>query len=140
MRFYELDAGRIALDGVDIATMPRACLRSRIGMVLQDTWLFHGTVAENIAYGAETATRDEIVAAATAAHADWFIRTLPDGYDTVIDDGASLSAGEKQLLTIARAFLAEPAILVLEVHFAPCDPDIGVNRTRYIALGPRSAW
>jgi ABC-type multidrug transport system fused ATPase/permease subunit len=115
MRFYELDEGRIVLDGVDIATMSRARLRSRVGMVLQDTWLFRGTIAENIAYGAENATRDQIVAAATAAHADWFIRSLPDGYDTLVDDdGAALSAGEKQLLTIARAFLADPTILVLD--------------------------
>ncbi|MEX5707801.1 ABC transporter ATP-binding protein [Parafrankia sp. FMc6] len=115
MRFYDVGGGHITLDGVDIATMARARLRSRVGMVLQDTWLFSGTIAENIAYGARGATRDEIVAAATAAHADRFIRTLPDGYDTVIDDEDSgLSAGEKQLLTIARAFLARPAILILD--------------------------
>ncbi|MEU5259845.1 ABC transporter ATP-binding protein [Amycolatopsis sp. NPDC021455] len=116
MRFYELDAGRILLDGTDITGMSRASLRAGIGMVLQDTWLFQGTVAENIAYGAETATEDQVVAAAKAAHADWFIRTLPNGYDTVVDDegGAALSAGEKQLLTIARAFLADPPILVLD--------------------------
>ncbi|OHV45379.1 multidrug ABC transporter ATP-binding protein [Parafrankia soli] len=115
MRFYDVGEGHITLDGVDIATMARARLRSRVGMVLQDTWLFSGTIAENIAYGARGATRDEIVAAATAAHADRFIRTLPDGYDTVIDDEDSgLSAGEKQLLTIARAFLARPAILILD--------------------------
>jgi ATP-binding cassette, subfamily B, multidrug efflux pump len=115
MRFYEVTGGRITLDGVDIAAMSRDELRSNIGMVLQDTWLFGGTIAENIAYGRPNATRDEIVEAAQAAHADRFIRTLPDGYDTVIDDEASnLSAGEKQLLTIARAFLARPVILVLD--------------------------
>ncbi len=116
MRFYEVDEGRITLDGADIAAMPRARLRSRIGMVLQDTWLFGGTIAENIAYGAENATYDQVVAAAKSAHADRFIRTLPDGYDTVVDDdgGSGVSAGEKQLLTIARAFLAEPDILVLD--------------------------
>ena len=115
MRFYEVTGGRITLDGVDIATMSRDELRSQIGMVLQDTWLFGGTIAENIAYGKPDATREEIVAAAQAAHADRFIRTLPDGYDTVIDEEASnISAGEKQLLTIARAFLARPAILVLD--------------------------
>jgi ATP-binding cassette subfamily B protein len=115
MRFYEVSGGRITLDGVDIARMSRDELRGTIGMVLQDTWLFGGTIAENIAYGATAATRDQVVAAAQAAHADRFIRTLPDGYDSVIDEeGSNLSAGEKQLLTIARAFLAEPVILVLD--------------------------
>jgi ATP-binding cassette subfamily B protein len=115
MRFYEVTGGRITLDGVDVAAMSRDELRSSIGMVLQDTWLFGGTIAENIAYGRPDATREEIVAAAQAAHADRFVRTLPDGYDTVIDDEASnISAGEKQLLTIARAFLARPVILVLD--------------------------
>ncbi len=116
MRFYEVTGGEIALDGVDIAKMTREQLRSGIGMVLQDTWLFGGTIAENIAYGASReVTRAEIEAAARAAHADRFIRTLPDGYDTVLDDeGAGVSAGEKQLITIARAFLSDPVILVLD--------------------------
>ncbi|MFJ5550498.1 ABC transporter ATP-binding protein [Streptomyces sp. NPDC093225] len=116
MRFYEVTGGRIALDGVDIAKMTREELRSGIGMVLQDTWLFGGTIAENIAYGAaREVTRAEIEAAARAAHADRFIRTLPDGYDTVLDDeGQGVSAGEKQLVTIARAFLSDPVILVLD--------------------------
>ncbi|WP_106401064.1 ABC transporter ATP-binding protein [Actinocorallia populi] len=115
LRFHEICGGRITLDGADITGMSRAGLRSRIGMVLQDTWLFGGTIAENIAYGRSGATREQIVAAARAAHADQFIRTLPDGYDTPLDDeDSSLSAGEKQLLTIARAFLADPAILVLD--------------------------
>src|SRR5690606_29149168 len=115
MRFYEVTGGRIMLDGVDVTTMRRDELRSTIGMVLQDTWLFGSTIAENIAYSRPDATREEIVAAAQAAHADRFIRTLPEGYDTVIDDDATnLSAGEKQLLTIARAFLARPVILVLD--------------------------
>ncbi len=115
MRFYEVTGGRITLDGVDIAAMSREELRASIGMVLQDTWLFGGTIAENIAYGAEGATREQIVAAATAAHVDRFVRTLPDGYDTVLDDeGAGVSGGERQLITIARAFLAEPLILVLD--------------------------
>ncbi|MFJ5829725.1 ABC transporter ATP-binding protein [Streptomyces sp. NPDC093089] len=116
MRFYEVTGGRITLDGVDIAKMPRAELRADIGMVLQDTWLFGGTIAENIAYGAtREVTREEIERAARAAHADRFVRTLPDGYDTVIDDdGAGVSAGEKQLITIARAFLSDPVILVLD--------------------------
>ncbi|MDX2558714.1 ABC transporter ATP-binding protein [Streptomyces sp. TX20-6-3] len=116
MRFYEVTGGRITLDGVDIAAMSRERLRAGIGMVLQDTWLFGGTIADNIAYGATRAvTRAEIEEAARAAHADRFVRTLPEGYDTVIDDdGAGVSAGEKQLITIARAFLSDPVILVLD--------------------------
>ncbi|MEV5506238.1 ABC transporter ATP-binding protein [Streptomyces orinoci] len=115
MRFYEVSGGRITLDGVDIARMSREELRSHIGMVLQDTWLFGGTIAENIAYGSQDASMDKIVAAAKATHVDRFVRTLPDGYDTVIDEeGSNVSVGEKQLITIARAFLAEPEILVLD--------------------------
>ncbi|MET7408085.1 ABC transporter ATP-binding protein, partial [Streptomyces parvulus] len=116
MRFYEVSGGRITLDGADIARMSRDELRAAIGMVLQDTWLFGGTIAENIAYGASRkVTRGEIEEAARAAHADRFVRTLPDGYDTVIDDeGTGVSAGEKQLITIARAFLSDPVILVLD--------------------------
>ncbi|MFJ8075044.1 ABC transporter ATP-binding protein [Streptomyces sp. NPDC096176] len=116
MRFYEVTGGRILLDGVDIARMSRNELRSGIGMVLQDTWLFGGTIADNIAYGVPgDVSREQVVAAAMATHADRFIRTLPDGYDTVVDEeGSGLSAGEKQLLTIARAFLTEPSILVLD--------------------------
>ncbi|QGV80761.1 ABC transporter ATP-binding protein [Streptomyces ficellus] len=116
MRFYEVTGGRILLDGVAVTEMSRDELRSRIGMVLQDTWLFGGTIADNIAYGASReVTREEIEEAARAAHADRFVRTLPDGYDTVIDDeGAGVSAGEKQLITIARAFLSDPVILVLD--------------------------
>ncbi|MFG2769020.1 ABC transporter ATP-binding protein [Streptomyces sp. NPDC048350] len=116
MRFYEVTGGRITLDGVDVASMTRDDLRSGIGMVLQDTWLFGGTIADNIAYGASgEVTRERIEEAARAAHADRFIRTLPDGYDTVIDDeGGNVSAGEKQLITIARAFLSDPVILVLD--------------------------
>jgi ATP-binding cassette, subfamily B, multidrug efflux pump len=115
MRFYELDRGRITLDGVDIATVPRAAMRSNIGMVLQDTWLFHGTIRENIAYGRPTATEEEIHAAAEATYVDRFVHALPNGYDTVLDEEASnISAGEKQLITIARAFLADPALLILD--------------------------
>lgn len=115
MRFYELNSGRITLDGVDIAKMTRDDLRSRIGMVLQDTWLFGGTIRENIAYSKPDASDDEIIEAATATYVDRFVRTLPDGYDTVLDDEASnVSAGEKQLLTIARAFLAKPSVLILD--------------------------
>ena len=115
MRFYELDGGRITLDGIDIAHMRRADLRSEIGMVLQDTWLFHGTIRDNIAYGRPDATEDEILEAARATFVDRFVHSLPDGYDTVIDDeGSNVSAGEKQLITIARAFLADPALLILD--------------------------
>ncbi len=115
MRFYEVDGGRITLDGVDTATMNREHLRSKIGMVLQDTWLFGGTIADNIAYGRLGATREEVEEAAATTFVDRFVRTLPDGYETVLDDeGANVSAGEKQLLTIARAFLADPAILILD--------------------------
>ena len=115
MRFYELDKGRILIDGRDIATMRRRDLRADIGMVLQDTWLFSGTIRDNIAYGNAAATEDEILEAARATYVDRFVHSLPDGYDTVLDDeGSSLSAGEKQLLTIARAFLADPAILILD--------------------------
>ncbi|MEU2245165.1 ABC transporter ATP-binding protein [Streptomyces sp. NPDC018338] len=116
MRFYEVTGGRISLDGTDIARMSREDLRKGIGMVLQDTWLFGGTIADNIAYGAtREVTRAEIEEAARAAHADRFVRTLPEGYDTVIDDdGTGVSAGEKQLITIARAFLSDPVILVLD--------------------------
>ncbi|MGV8884108.1 MAG: ABC transporter ATP-binding protein [Microbacteriaceae bacterium] len=115
MRFYELDAGRITLDGVDVAQMTRADLRGRMGMVLQDTWLFAGTIRENIAYGRPDATEEEIYDAARATYVDRFVHSLPDGYDTVLDDEASnVSAGEKQLLTIARAFLAKPGVLILD--------------------------
>ncbi|MTB11448.1 MAG: ATP-binding cassette domain-containing protein, partial [Actinobacteria bacterium] len=115
MRFYELDEGRIVLDGRNITEIPRSELRSKIGMVLQDTWLFNGTIRENIAYGNPDATDEQIRAAAKATFVDRFVHSLPDGYDTILsgDDGA-VSAGEKQLLTIARAFLADPAILILD--------------------------
>jgi ATP-binding cassette subfamily B protein len=115
MRFYEIDRGSIKIDGIDSRQLTRDNLRHTFGMVLQDTWLFGGTIRENIAYGRENATEDEIIAAAKAAHVDHFVRTMPQGYDTVIDDDASnLSQGEKQLLTIARAFLADPQILILD--------------------------
>lgn len=115
MRFYELEGGRITLDGVDIAAMTRDGLRSRMGMVLQDTWLFGGTIRENIAYGRPDASEEEILDAARATFVDRFVGALPDGYDTVLDDdGANVSAGEKQLLTIARAFLARPSVLILD--------------------------
>ena len=115
MRFYEIDDGRITLDGVDTRDIAREDLRSEFGMVLQDTWLFNGTIRDNIAYGREGATEEEVFAAAREAHADHFIRTLPHGYDTVLDDDATnISVGERQLLTIARAFLADPSVLILD--------------------------
>jgi ATP-binding cassette, subfamily B, multidrug efflux pump len=115
MRFYEIDSGRITLDGVDVATMTRDDLRSRLGMVLQDTWLFGGTIRDNIAYGRTDATEAEIMEASRATYVDRFVHSLPDGYDTVLDDeGGNVSAGEKQLLTIARAFLAKPSVLILD--------------------------
>ena len=115
MRFYELDSGRITVDGVDITTVPRENLRSEFGMVLQDTWLFGGTIRDNIRYGNSSASEEKIVNAAKMAHADHFIRTLPEGYDTVLNEEASnISQGQKQLLTIARALLADPPVLILD--------------------------
>ncbi|MEU4242223.1 ABC transporter ATP-binding protein [Actinoplanes sp. NPDC026619] len=115
MRFYDVDSGRITMDGTDIAAMPREELREHMGMVLQDTWLFGGTIAENIAYGADSFDMESVKRAAEAAHVDAFVKMLPDGYDTIIDEeGSNVSAGQKQLITIARAFLAEPSILILD--------------------------
>ncbi|HKS91849.1 MAG TPA: ABC transporter ATP-binding protein [Tepidiformaceae bacterium] len=115
MRFYELDQGQILIDGQDIATMPRQALRSQIGMVLQDTWLFGGTIRENIIYGNLEATEEQMLEAAKATYVDRFVHSLPEGYDTVLDDdGSSVSAGERQLITIARAFLADRPILILD--------------------------
>jgi ATP-binding cassette subfamily B protein len=115
MRFYEIDSGHILLDGVDTASMSREELRALTGMVLQDAWLFGGTIEENIAYGNAAATHEQVVEAAKATYVDRFVRTLPDGYDTVLDDdGTNVSMGERQLITIARAFLAQPAVLILD--------------------------
>ena len=115
MRFYEIDGGKITIDGIDIRDIRRGSLRNMFGMVLQDTWLFNGTIMDNIAYGREGATKEEVVNAAIAAHADHFIKTLPDGYNTILNEEVSnISQGQKQLLTIARAFLADPAILILD--------------------------
>jgi ATP-binding cassette subfamily B protein len=115
MRFYDVDGGAIRLDGVDIRDLRREDLRRAFGMVLQDTWLFSGSLRDNIAYGKDDATDEEVVAAARAAHFDRFVRTLPEGYATLLDDeAANLSAGERQLLTIARAFIADPPILILD--------------------------
>ena len=115
MRFYEINGGRITLDGIDTRNLARADLRRQFGMVLQDTWLFDGTIAENIAYGKPDATQEEIEAAARAAHVDFFVRTLPHGYDTQLsNDAEAISQGQRQLLTIARAMLTDPAILILD--------------------------
>lgn len=115
MRFYDVDRGRILIDGVDCATLSREEMRSQFAMVLQDTWLFRGTIAENVAYGKPDATREEIIAACDRAYCDHFIRTLPEGYDTVVgDDMTNLSGGQKQLLTIARAMLADRRLLILD--------------------------
>ena len=115
MRFYEVNSGKITLDGVSAADMTRGGLRKNFGMVLQDTWLFSGTVAENIAYGRPDATREEIIAAAKAAKVDYFIRTMPNGYDTMLDnEAANLSAGQRQLITIARVFLCNPPVIILD--------------------------
>jgi len=143
MRFYELDGGRITIDGVDTRTLTRDELRRTFGMVLQDTWLFHGTIRENIAYGRDGATEEEIHAAAEAAHVDHFVRTLPDGYDTVIDDDATnLSAGEKQLLTIARAFLANPSILILDEATSSVDTrtEVLIQRAMARLMQDRTAF
>lgn len=115
MRFYEIQGGRITIDGVDIKEMSRSSLRTMFGMVLQDTWLFHGSIKDNIGYGCPDASLEEVVLAAKAARADHFIRTLPQGYETILDeDGSNVSQGQKQLLTIARAILANPSILILD--------------------------
>ena len=131
MRFYEINGGAIKIDGVDITDMERSSLRSMFGMVLQDTWLFNGTIRENIAYGREGASEAEIVRAAKAAHADHFIRTLPKGYDTVLNEEASnISQGQKQLLTIARAILANPSILILDEATSSVDTRTEVHIQR----------
>ncbi|MEW8986615.1 MAG: ATP-binding cassette domain-containing protein, partial [Bacillus sp. (in: firmicutes)] len=115
MRFYELDGGKIMIDGMDIIKLKQQQLRTLFGMVLQDTWLFNGSIRDNIGYGRIGASEEDIVAAAKAAHADQFIRTLPEGYDTILNEEASnISQGQKQLLTIARAILANPRILILD--------------------------
>lgn len=128
MRFYEIQGGKITIDGIDIREMKRSYLRSLFGMVLQDTWLFNGTIKENIAYGRENATNEEIIQAAKAAHADYFIRTLPDGYNTILNEEASnISQGQKQLLTIARAILANPTILILDEATSSVDTRTEAN-------------
>ncbi|MCW2931925.1 MAG: transporter [Actinomycetia bacterium] len=134
MRFYEIDSGAILLDGVDTALMSREELRGLTGMVLQDAWLFGGTIEENIAYGSLGATHEQVVEAAKATYVDRFVRTLPDGYDTVLDDEAgNVSAGERQLITIARAFLARPAILILDEATSSVDTRTEVLLQRAMA-------
>ncbi len=143
MRFYELDGGRITLDGIDVATMRRDDLRSEIGMVLQDTWLFHGTIRDNIAYGRPDATEEEIHAAAEATFVDRFVRNLPAGYDTTVDeDGGGVSAGERQLITIARAFLADPALLILDEATSSVDTrtELLVQRAMAALRGDRTSF
>jgi len=135
MRFYELNSGQILLDGVDTASMSREELRALTGMVLQDAWLFGGTIEENIAYGAAGATHEQVVEAARATYVDRFVRTLPDGYDTVLDDdGTNVSMGERQLITIARAFLARPAVLILDEATSSVDTRTEVLIQRAMAL------
>jgi ATP-binding cassette subfamily B protein len=143
LRFYEIDGGRITVDGIDTRELTRDNLRQTFGMVLQDTWLFGGTIRENIAYGREGATEDEIVAAAKAAHVDHFVRALPHGYDTVIDDdAANVSQGERQLLTIARTFLADPAILILDEATSSVDTrtEVLVQRAMARLMKGRTAF
>lgn len=134
MRFYDIDSGSITVDGVDIRRLKRGDVRRMFGMVLQDTWLFNGTIADNIAYGREGATREEVIAAATAAHADHFIRTLPDGYDTMLNEEASnLSQGQKQLIAIARAILADPPMLILDEATSNVDTRTEIHIRRAMA-------
>jgi ATP-binding cassette subfamily B protein len=134
MRFYEIDSGAILLDGVNTALMSREELRGLTGMVLQDAWLFGGTIEENIAYGSPGATHDQVLEAARATYVDRFVRTLPDGYDTVLDDeAANVSAGERQLITIARAFLARPAVLILDEATSSVDTRTEVLLQRAMA-------
>jgi ATP-binding cassette subfamily B protein len=143
MRFYEIDGGRITLDGRDIANMSRRELRSQMGMVLQDTWLFSGTIRENIRYGRPSATDDEVLAAARACYVDRFVHSLPHGYDTVLaDDGMAVSTGEQQLLTIARAFLSDPAILILDEATSSVDTrtEVLIQRAMNTLRGGRTSF
>ena len=143
MRFYEIDEGTISIDGVDTRTMARADLRRLFGMVLQDAWLFGGTIRENIAYGVESASEEEILAAAKAAHVDHFVRTLTDGYDTRLDDdSAHVSQGERQLLTIARAFLVDPQILILDEATSSVDTrtEVLIQRAMERLLSGRTSF
>ncbi|WP_066501758.1 ABC transporter ATP-binding protein [Abyssisolibacter fermentans] len=143
MRFYEINDGSITIDGLDIRDFKRGALRSIFGMVLQDTWLFNGTIRDNIAYGRQDATEEEIIAAAKAANADFFIRTLPDGYDTVLNEEANnISQGQKQLLTIARAILADPAILILDEATSSVDTrtEIYIQKAMHTLMKGRTSF
>ena len=143
MRFYEIDGGRITLDGVDTSRMDRGDLRQQFGMVLQDAWLFDGTIAENIAYGCPEASRDEIVAAARAAQVDFFVRTMPQGYDTrVANDAESISQGQRQLLTIARVLLNNPAILILDEATSSVDTrtELAIGRAMDALMRGRTSF
>ena len=143
MRFYEIDGGRITLDGVDTSRMDRGELRQQFGMVLQDAWLFDGTIAENIAYGCPEATREEVVAAARAAQVDFFVRTMPQGYDTrVANDAESISQGQRQLLTIARVLLNNPAILILDEATSSVDTrtELAIGRAMDALMHGRTSF
>ncbi|WP_216216684.1 ABC transporter ATP-binding protein [Amycolatopsis aidingensis] len=142
LRFYQLDSGRILVDGTDIATLPRDSVRRLTGVVLQDSWLFEGTVAENIAYGRPLASREQVVAAARATRVDHLIRTLPDGYDTVLDESTGISAGERQLIMAARALLSDPAILILDEATSSVDArtEVLVQRAMTSLLAGRTSF
>jgi ATP-binding cassette subfamily B protein len=143
MRFYDIDGGTITVDGIDIRQLPRRDLRSMFGMVLQDTWLFQGPIRDNIAFGRAGATPDEVVAAAKAAHADHFIRTLPQGYDTLLlEDGSNLSQGQKQLLTIARAILANPTMLIFDEATSSVDTrtELHIQRAMQRLMNQRTSF
>ena len=143
MRFYELNDGRITVDGIDIKDMKRSELRNIFGMVLQDTWLFNGTIKDNIAYGKLGATEEEVIEAAKAAHADHFIRVLPQGYDTIINEEASnISQGEKQLITIARAILADPSILILDEATSSVDTrtEVYIQKAMKVLMSDRTSF
>lgn len=128
MRFYDVDGGQIRMKGIDTRDMTKDAVREKFGMVLQDTWLFNGTIADNIAYGREGATKEEVIGAAKAAYADDFIRRLPNGYDTVLnEEGSNISQGQKQLLTIARAILSDPSILILDEATSSVDTRTELN-------------
>lgn len=143
MRFYEINGGKILLDGTDIRTVPRTELRKHFGMVLQDTWLFEGTIAENIAYGKPDASREEIVEAAKAARVDFFVRTLPQGYDTLLNsDAENISIGQKQLLTIARVLLCNPTVLILDEATSSVDTrtELEINRATKMLMKDRTSF
>lgn len=143
MRFYEVNSGKIVIDGVSSVDMTRKGLRENFGMVLQDTWLFGGTIAENIAYGKPNSSREEIISAAKAAKIDYFIRTMPQGYDTLLDnEGSNLSVGQRQLLTIARVFLCNPPILILDEATSSVDTrtETEINKAMHELMKGRTSF